>query len=393
MVTYQGQVSNNGSNFNGTGLFKFALVTSTNANHQATGTAHLTGSFVTSCTVNQGGNGYISPPGVTFSGGGGSGAAATATLSNGVVTAIGVNNAGSGYTSTPTVTIAPPPDVTTYLTYWSNDGSSSNGSEPSAAVSVSVTNGLFTAVLGNTTVANMMALSAAVFAQTNLQLRIWFNDGAHGSAALSPPQNLTATPYAIQALSVAGSSLASIGNANGGSANFFVGPAGNSTTSGSENTAVGVQALSSNTFGSANTADGYQALSSNTDGSGNSAYGSFALAFNTSGYGNVANGYTALYQNTSGFGNVANGYATLFQNTNGNYNTANGYQALFNNRNGSYNTANGFNALLSNTSGSNNTAVGRDASINLTTGAGNIAIGMGAGSSIITGNNNIDIGN
>ena len=37
--TYQGRVTDNGTNFNGSGQFKFALVTGTNANHTATATA------------------------------------------------------------------------------------------------------------------------------------------------------------------------------------------------------------------------------------------------------------------------------------------------------------------------------------------------------------------
>ena len=60
------------------------------------------------------------------------------------VTAITVNNAGSGYTSPPAVTVAPPPSDVTYVTYWSNDGTSTAGSQPSAAVNVTVNNGLFT---------------------------------------------------------------------------------------------------------------------------------------------------------------------------------------------------------------------------------------------------------
>ncbi len=195
--TYQGRVTDNGTNFNGPGSFKFALVTSTNISSQATATAHLTGGFVTSCTVVLGGNGYNTPPTVTLSGGGGSGATATATVSGGVVTAITVNLAGSGYTSPPTVTIAAPPDNITYATYWSNDGTSVAGSEPTAAVGVGVANGLFTVVLGDTTVANMTAIGASLFSQPNLQLRLWFNDGANGSVALSPLQNLTPAPYAI----------------------------------------------------------------------------------------------------------------------------------------------------------------------------------------------------
>ena len=111
VVTYQGRVSSSGTNFTGAGQFKFALVTSTNTSALATATANLTGNFVTSYTVNSGGNGYVTPPTVTVSGGGGSGATASATISGGVVTAINAIATGSGYTSPPTVTIAPPPDT------------------------------------------------------------------------------------------------------------------------------------------------------------------------------------------------------------------------------------------------------------------------------------------
>src|SRR5689334_16281511 len=81
--TYQGRVTDNGTNFNGQGLFKFALVVGTDINRRATAFAQLTGGFVTSCTVADGGSGYTTPPMVTFSNGGGSGAAATATVSGG----------------------------------------------------------------------------------------------------------------------------------------------------------------------------------------------------------------------------------------------------------------------------------------------------------------------
>jgi hypothetical protein len=386
VFTYQGRVLDNGSNFTGNGQFKFALVTSTNISSPATATAQLTGSFVTSCTVVLGGSGYTTPPAVTFSGGGGSGATATAAVSGGAVTAINVINAGSGYTNAPTVNIAPPPDDITFITYWSNDGSSVNGSEPTAAVSVAVTSGLFTVVLGDTTVANMTAIDPSLFAQATLQLRIWFNDGAHGSTVLSPVQSLTAAPYAIQALNagsasnlvgaVAAAQLTSIGNTNGGGENFFVGPSGNSTTSGYENTAIGVDALYSNSSGGDNTADGFGALFSNTNGSYNTAFGD-----------------DALYYNTSGSFNAAFGSFAMFQNVNGSYNTANGFEALYGITSGSENTADGMYALFYNTNGNNNTAVGYDALPYVTSGSSNIAIGVTAGSAISTGNNNIDIGN
>jgi len=199
-VTYQGRITDSGTNFSGTGYFKFALVTSANTSRQATATANLTGTFVTSCTVN---NGYVSPPAVVFSGGGGSGAAATATVSGGAVTAITMTSAGSGYTSAPSVIIDPPPPSLAFTTYWSNDGTSVAGSEPTSGLTVGVNNGLFTVVLGDTTVANMTSIDASVFKQPNLQLRIWFNDGVHGSQPLSPVQNLTSAPYAAVAASLA----------------------------------------------------------------------------------------------------------------------------------------------------------------------------------------------
>jgi hypothetical protein len=200
--TYQGRVTDNGANFNGNGQFKFALVTSTNVNHSATATANLTSDgsghfFVSSYTVNSGGNGYLTAPVVTVSGGGGSGASAVATINgSGNVTAINPNTVGSGYSSAPAVTIAPPPPNIAYTTYWSNDGTSTAGSEPASAVAVPVNNGLFTVTLGDATQPNMAVISPSLFNQPNLQLRIWFNDGVHGFAPLDPAQNLTPAPYA-----------------------------------------------------------------------------------------------------------------------------------------------------------------------------------------------------
>jgi hypothetical protein len=74
----------------------------------ATATATRTSGAVSSVSVVSGGSGYTSVPAVSFSGGGGTGAAATAVVTGGVVTAVNVTAGGSGYTSDPTVTIAAP---------------------------------------------------------------------------------------------------------------------------------------------------------------------------------------------------------------------------------------------------------------------------------------------
>lgn len=70
------------------------------------------GDFVASATVTHAGANYdpLSPPAVTFSGGGGSGATGIATVnSGGFVTGIIITNGGSNYSSAPTITIANPP--------------------------------------------------------------------------------------------------------------------------------------------------------------------------------------------------------------------------------------------------------------------------------------------
>ncbi len=374
--SYQGLVNSGGTPFTGVGQFKFELALGTNSSVQATATANLSGQFVTSYTVTSGGSGYTATPLVHVSGGGGSGASAVAVVSGGIVTAVNPVNAGSGYTNAPTATIDPPPPTITYTTYWSNDGTGLDGSQPAAAVAISVANGLFMVVLGDTSVPNMAAIDPGIFVLPNLQLRIWFNDGVHGFAELLPPQTLTQVPYAIEAENLLGSSLSSIGNNQGGSQNFFVGAAGSSSTTGSGNTAIGQWSLQNLSNGSYNTADGIAALQDNVSGAGNTASGAYSLALNTSGQGNTADGYRALNNST-----------------NGGYNAALGYEALYFNANGSENTAVGAYALFGNYTGSFNTAIGNGALGNLSTGSGNIAIGPNAGGQIFTGQNNIDIGN
>jgi len=79
------------------------------AGRQATATASVTAGLVSGVTVTDGGSGYQLAPGVSFSGGGGSGATAVAILEGDKVSAVVVTTAGNGYASSPTVTIAPPP--------------------------------------------------------------------------------------------------------------------------------------------------------------------------------------------------------------------------------------------------------------------------------------------
>ena len=61
--------------------------------------------------------------------------------------------------------------------YWSNDGSSSVGVEPTAAVAITVANGNYALHLGDSNLTNMDPLQASVFANDPIFLRIWFSDG------------------------------------------------------------------------------------------------------------------------------------------------------------------------------------------------------------------------
>jgi hypothetical protein len=80
-------------------------------------------------------------------------------------------------------------------TYWSNNGSSTGGSQPTAAVSLPVTKGLFSVLLGDTSLANMSAMPASVYANADLRLRVWFNNSTLGFQQLTPDQRLAANGY------------------------------------------------------------------------------------------------------------------------------------------------------------------------------------------------------
>ena len=83
--------------------------------------------------------------------------------------------------------------------YWSNDGTSTAGSAPTAAVTLTVTKGLYSVLLGDTTLANMTAVPATVFSNADVRLRVWFNDGTNGSQLLTPDQRIAAVGYAMVA--------------------------------------------------------------------------------------------------------------------------------------------------------------------------------------------------
>ena len=83
-------------------------------------------------------------------------------------------------------------------TYWSNDGTSVDGSEPQASVSVPVNGGLYSVLLGNTAQQGMGAIDPAVFIKhSDAKLRVWFSDGVNGFQQLSPDRPFASVAYAF----------------------------------------------------------------------------------------------------------------------------------------------------------------------------------------------------
>ncbi len=85
-------------------------------------------------------------------------------------------------------------------TFWSNDGSSAGGGEPSASITLTMTNGLYAVLLGDTNLSGMsQSLNASIFTNSDVRLRVWFNDGTHGFEQLSPDQRIASAGYALVA--------------------------------------------------------------------------------------------------------------------------------------------------------------------------------------------------
>jgi hypothetical protein len=103
---------------------------------------------------------------------------------------------------------------------------------------------------------------------------------------------------------------------------------------------------------------------SNTTGSNNSAYGLNALYANTTGANNTAIGYAAMESNTTASFNTVVGYQAGYLNTTGTYNTFLGYQS-------------GYRSAVSGTAV--NTFVGAFAGYEMTTGTKNTILGPYSG--------------
>jgi hypothetical protein len=87
-------------------------------------------------------------------------------------------------------------------TYWSNDGTASG--QPAAGVTLPVTKGLYSVLLGDTALPNMSAVPPTVFTNPSVHLRVWFDDGVNGFQQFVPDQRIAAAAYAVTAGSLTG---------------------------------------------------------------------------------------------------------------------------------------------------------------------------------------------
>lgn len=99
--------------------------------------------------------------------------------------------------------------------FWSNDGTSNGGGEPSNPVTLAVTKGLYSVLLGDVTLDKMTVIPVSALDNDGVRLRVWFSDGSNGFQQFSPDQRLAATPYAIQAVEATGFSGSLAGDVTG----------------------------------------------------------------------------------------------------------------------------------------------------------------------------------
>jgi len=118
----------------------------------------------------------------------------TTVLYQGYVTLGSVAYEGTGYFKFAIVNAAG------NATYWSNDGTSSGGSQPTTAVPITVSHGYFTVLLGDTSIPGMsQPLNPAVFAAPGRYLRVWFASSASGPFTQLSLVPIAAAPYALNA--------------------------------------------------------------------------------------------------------------------------------------------------------------------------------------------------
>jgi len=277
--------------------------------------------------------------------------------------------------------------------YWNNDGTTTTN-EPSNAVTVAVAQGLYSTLLGDTTLSNMAALPSTVFSNANVNLRTWFSaGGTNAFVKLSPDQRLGSSGYALRAAAADSAVVTNISGNLTVSGTLTAGQliGGYSNTADTNGATVGGGYYNTASFpiatvggGSGNTASREGATVGG--GGANTASGDYSMV--GAGGGNTASGDHATIP--GGRGNNASGnFAAV---GGGGENLAGGYHATigggqFNTASGDYTTVGGgFENSATNTYGSIFGGRGN------TNGAMGAFIGGGESNTIIVGGNNAVIG-
>ena len=104
-------------------------------------------------------------------------------------------------------------DGTGARTFWRNDGSAEHG-EPARGVPLTLVQGLYALLLGDSGLTNMAPIPPLVFTNADVRVRVWFRgDAGAPFALLSPDQRLGTAPYAARSMTLDPSGLP--GSANG----------------------------------------------------------------------------------------------------------------------------------------------------------------------------------
>jgi hypothetical protein len=239
-------------------------------------------------------------------------------------------------------------------TYWNNAGTTG---EPASSVSLVVTQGLYSTILGDTATTNMAAIPAGVFSNNDLRLRVWFRAGTNGAfMPFAPDQRLGSAPYAARAGALKNDGATGSGSFVGGgeentASTFYATVSGGYSNSASGNHATVGAGLANVASGDKSTVGG---------GSQNTAITNFATIA-----GGFSNSATRDYAMVGGGGNnTASGFASMV--SGGTKNTAGSDWATVSG--GFQNTNNGRAGFIG--GGSNNS---------IPAGASNAVVGGGSG--------------
>ena len=113
---------------------------------------------------------------------------------------------------------------------WSNDGTSTNGSQPTAAVTLAVAQGVFSVLLGDPALSMIPLTGDLLNSCSSPDLRVWVNTGAGFEQLADQP--LASSPFALKS-SYADGAIGQFKVSNGASTTFSVNGTNGQTTVGS----------------------------------------------------------------------------------------------------------------------------------------------------------------